>query len=65
VLPGHGLPGGRDLFAATRSYLERARDAYTQATGPNDLTSGLVSECPEHTGTRLHHLQNYFLYPHE
>ncbi|MCF3130623.1 MBL fold metallo-hydrolase [Streptomyces olivochromogenes] len=62
VLPGHGLPGDRGLYAATRAYLTVARDAVGAADGPADLNRRLISAYPNHTGTAMQPVQNYFLF---
>jgi glyoxylase-like metal-dependent hydrolase (beta-lactamase superfamily II) len=41
ILPGHGLPGDRRIYAAGHRYLAIARDALAAATGPDDLNRRL------------------------
>ena len=62
ILPGHGLPGDRSLFAATRSYVAAARAALKEASGPDDLSRRLNAAYPSYGGTALQPLQNFFLY---
>lgn len=63
ILPGHGLPGDRSLYAATRAYLTAARTALAQADGPGDLNRRLQAAYPDHDGTAMQPLQNFFLFP--
>jgi glyoxylase-like metal-dependent hydrolase (beta-lactamase superfamily II) len=63
ILPGHGLPGGRELYATARSYLKVAKAAYAQATDPDDLNQLLESAYPAYGGTAMQGLQNFYLFP--
>jgi glyoxylase-like metal-dependent hydrolase (beta-lactamase superfamily II) len=63
ILPGHGRPGGRGIFAADRQYLAVARDALAKATGPDDLNRRLEAAFPEYAGTAMQGLQNFYLFP--
>ena len=60
--PGHGLPGGRELYATARSYLKLAKAAYAQATDPDDLNQLLESAYPAYGGTAMQGLQNFYLF---
>jgi glyoxylase-like metal-dependent hydrolase (beta-lactamase superfamily II) len=62
ILPGHGLPGGREIYAASRSYLEVARGALAQASGPEDLNRRLEEAFPHYGGTAMQGLQNFYLF---
>jgi glyoxylase-like metal-dependent hydrolase (beta-lactamase superfamily II) len=63
ILPGHGLPGDRGIYAADRHYLDVARDAFAGATGPDDLNGRLEAAFPEYGGTAMQGLQNFYLFP--
>jgi glyoxylase-like metal-dependent hydrolase (beta-lactamase superfamily II) len=63
VLPGHGLPGDRRVYGAARAYLTVAKAAHAEAEGPDDLNARLVDAYPDHTGTAMQPVQNYYLYP--
>jgi glyoxylase-like metal-dependent hydrolase (beta-lactamase superfamily II) len=63
ILPGHGLPGGRGIFAAGHRYLDVARAALAAATGPDDLNRRLEGAFPEYGGTAMQGLQNFYLFP--
>jgi glyoxylase-like metal-dependent hydrolase (beta-lactamase superfamily II) len=63
ILPGHGLPGDRAIYDAQRAYLAVARQAFAQATGPEDLNRRLETAFPEFGGTAMQGLQNFYLFP--
>jgi glyoxylase-like metal-dependent hydrolase (beta-lactamase superfamily II) len=63
ILPGHGLPGDRGIYAADRRYLAVARQAVAEATGPEDLNRRLEAAFPEYGGTAMQGLQNFYLFP--
>ena len=63
ILPGHGLPGDRSIYAADRQYLAVAREAVAEATGPEDLNRRLEAAFPEYGGTAMQGLQNFYLFP--
>lgn len=63
ILPGHGQPGDRRLYAATRAYLTAARTAIAAASGPADLTRRLADAYPGYGGLEMQPVQNYYLYP--
>lgn len=62
ILPGHGRPGGREIFATSREYLEVARDALAAASGPEDLNGRLEAAFPDYGGTAMQGLQNFYLF---
>jgi hypothetical protein len=45
VLPGHGLPGDRQLYAAAKAYLATAAE-FAAAAGPGDLNRRLAAAYP-------------------
>jgi glyoxylase-like metal-dependent hydrolase (beta-lactamase superfamily II) len=63
VMPGHGLPGGRQLYAATKAYLATAAAEFTAAAGPSDLNRRLEAAYPAFGGRGMQGLQNFYLYP--
>jgi glyoxylase-like metal-dependent hydrolase (beta-lactamase superfamily II) len=63
IIPGHGLPGGREIYASSRSYLEAARGAFAAASSPEDLNRWLEAAFPEYGGTAMQGLQNFYLFP--
>ena len=63
ILPGHGLPGDRTIYDAQRAYLAVARQAFAQASGPEDLNRRLEAEFPEYGGSAMQGLQNFYLFP--
>lgn len=63
ILPGHGQPGDRRLYAAARAYLATAAAAPVAASGPDDLSRRLESAYPGYGGRAMQGLQNFYLYP--
>jgi glyoxylase-like metal-dependent hydrolase (beta-lactamase superfamily II) len=63
ILPGHGLPGDRGIYASDRDYLAVARDSLAQASGPEDLSRRLDAAFPQYGGAAMHGLQNFYLFP--
>lgn len=63
VLPGHGLPGGRQLYTAAQAYLATAAEEFAAATGPGDLNRRLETAYPAFGGRAMQGLQNFYLYP--
>jgi acyl-CoA thioesterase len=63
ILPGHGAPGGRELFAQMREYLTAAKKEYLA----NDTADGFVQRMraafPSSDGDVLLHHQLRFLFP--
>lgn len=63
ILPGHGPPGGPELYDAMARYLSSARVALTEASGPADFKQRLISAFPEFTGRALLDHEMRFLFP--
>ena len=63
ILPGHGAPGGKELFAQMREYLTAAKKEYVA----NDTAEGLVQRrraaFPSFDGDLLLHHPLRFLFP--
>ena len=63
ILPGHGAPGGAELYDAMGRYLSVARAALSAASGPADLKQRLNSAFPQFGGRALLDHQMRFLFP--
>ena len=63
VLPGHGLPGNRQLYGEAKAYLATAAAAFAVAAGPDDLSHRLEAAYPGFGGRAMQGLQNFYLYP--
>jgi hypothetical protein len=63
LLPGHGAPGGPELYDAMAHYLSVARAALSEASGPSDLKQRLIAAFPEFSGRALLDHQMRFLFP--
>jgi glyoxylase-like metal-dependent hydrolase (beta-lactamase superfamily II) len=50
VLAGHGLPGGKELYNATLSYLAAAESALAGAADGEDLKLRLIRKFPDYDG---------------
>jgi len=63
LLPGHGSPGGPELYEAMQQYLDVARDAYSKSNDGVELTSRMIAAFPDHRGRVLLDHQTRFLFP--
>jgi len=63
ILPGHGPPGGPELYDAMAQYLSVARSALAEAREPVDLKRQLISAFPDYGGRALLDHQMRFLFP--
>ncbi len=63
VLPGHGAPGGAELYDFVLAYLDVATPALASATDAEQLKSELISAFPEAGGTSLLDIQNQYIFP--
>jgi glyoxylase-like metal-dependent hydrolase (beta-lactamase superfamily II) len=63
ILPGHGAPGGTELFYDMRHYLSVAQQALSQANDPADLKRRLIAAFPDFQGHALLDHQMRFLFP--
>lgn len=63
LLPGHGPPGGPELFGAMSQYLAMARDALSGSGSGDELKSRLITAFPHHRATVLLEHQTRFLFP--
>jgi glyoxylase-like metal-dependent hydrolase (beta-lactamase superfamily II) len=63
LLPGHGAPGGPELYGAMQRYLDAARDALARCETGEELRSRLIAAFPDHRGRVLLDHQMRFLFP--
>lgn len=63
ILPGHGAPGGPELYDGMARYLSVARAVLTQASGPADFKQRLIAAFPEYSGRALLDHEMRFLFP--
>ena len=63
LLPGHGDPGGRDLYDEMHDYLAVAREAYLDADNAEDFKKRLIEDFPDYQGRDLLDHQIRFLFP--
>jgi glyoxylase-like metal-dependent hydrolase (beta-lactamase superfamily II) len=63
LLPGHGSPGGPELYGAMLQYLDVARDAYAKSSSGMELKARLLTAFPRHRGQVLLDHQARFLFP--
>jgi glyoxylase-like metal-dependent hydrolase (beta-lactamase superfamily II) len=63
LLPGHGDPGGHDLFDEMHDYLAVAREAYLDADNAEDFKQRLIADFPDYQGRELLDHQVRFLFP--
>jgi glyoxylase-like metal-dependent hydrolase (beta-lactamase superfamily II) len=63
LLPGHGTPGGPELYDAMLGYLAKAREVLASADNGKEMTARLISTFPNHDGRVLLDHQQRFLFP--
>jgi glyoxylase-like metal-dependent hydrolase (beta-lactamase superfamily II) len=63
LLPGHGDPGGHDLYDEMRDYLAVARQAYLDAYDAEEFKQRLIDVFPDYQGRVLLDHQMRFLFP--
>ena len=63
LLPGHGEPGGPELYGAMSKYLGVAREALAASSSSAELKSRLIAAFPHHRGRKLLDHQMRFLFP--
>lgn len=63
ILPGHGVPGGTELYDQVLDYLAAAKPAVEQATAGEQLKTTLTQRFPDHRGVSLLDIQNMYLFP--
>lgn len=63
ILPGHGAPGGKELYGQMQHYLSTACELYAQATDGEDLKNKLIQSFPRYGGIGMLDQQKRFLFP--
>ena len=63
ILPGHGSPGGKELYSRMQHYLSTARDLYARATDGEDLKNKMIQAFPDYGGAGMLDQQKRFLFP--
>jgi glyoxylase-like metal-dependent hydrolase (beta-lactamase superfamily II) len=63
LLPGHGDPGGHDLYDEMRDYLAVAREAYLDTDNADDFKQRLIDDFPDYQARELLDHQIRFLFP--
>jgi glyoxylase-like metal-dependent hydrolase (beta-lactamase superfamily II) len=63
LLPGHGVPGGPELYSAMLHYLEAAKDAYAKSNSGDELKRRMIVAFPHYRGQVLLDHQMRFLFP--
>jgi glyoxylase-like metal-dependent hydrolase (beta-lactamase superfamily II) len=63
LLPGHGSPGGPELYDSMLDYLAKAQDALAVAHNGVDLKARLIAAFPNYSGRVLLDHQQRFLFP--
>ncbi len=63
LLPGHGDPGGHDLYDEMRDYLAAARLAYLAADNAEEFKQRLIEDFPDYQARALLDHQMRFLFP--
>jgi glyoxylase-like metal-dependent hydrolase (beta-lactamase superfamily II) len=63
LLPGHGSPGGQELYDAMLHYLTEAKDALASANNGAEMKARLIATFPNYYGRVLLDHQERFLFP--
>ena len=63
VLPGHGQPGGKEIYSQCREYLSAAKSLVAEATSADQLKAALIERFPTYHGELLLDVQNMYLFP--
>lgn len=63
VLPGHGAPGGPELYDFVLSYLDAAEPALAYAKTGQQLNEALIGAFPDAGGVGLLDVQNRYIFP--
>jgi glyoxylase-like metal-dependent hydrolase (beta-lactamase superfamily II) len=62
VLPGHGLPGGAELYDGMLEYLDFAEDALKKASDAADFKRRVLERFPDYDGVKIVDHQLRFLF---
>jgi glyoxylase-like metal-dependent hydrolase (beta-lactamase superfamily II) len=63
VLPGHGVPGGKELYGWMQQYLATARHVYARATDGEVVKKKMIPAFPDYGGVGMLDQQKRFLFP--
>jgi glyoxylase-like metal-dependent hydrolase (beta-lactamase superfamily II) len=63
VLPGHGTPGGRELYDGMVEYLDFAESALAQSDAAADFKQRLLARFPDHGCRKILEHELRFLFP--
>jgi len=63
VLPGHGEPGGKEIYGQVREYLTAAKALLAEASSGEQLKATLIERFPAYRGEVLLDIQNMYLFP--
>ena len=63
VLPGHGAPGGKELYAQMQHYLATAREVYAQTKDGDEMKVKMIRAFPDYGGVGMLDQQKRFLSP--
>jgi hypothetical protein len=63
MLPGHGQPGGKEIYAQDREYLSAARRLVAEATSEEQLKAALIQRFSDYWGEIMLDIQNMYLFP--
>jgi glyoxylase-like metal-dependent hydrolase (beta-lactamase superfamily II) len=63
ILPGHGTPGGKELFGQMQQYIATARDVFAEASGSEDMKEKMIRAFPDYGGVGMLDQQKRFLFP--
>lgn len=63
VLPGHGSPGGKELYEKMQRYLSTAREIYSQSRDGDDMKAKMIRAFPDYGGIGMLDQQKRFLFP--
>jgi glyoxylase-like metal-dependent hydrolase (beta-lactamase superfamily II) len=62
ILPGHGLPGGVEVYDQMREYIDFAEDALAKSPERADFRRRLLERFPDHGGVKIADHQLRFLF---
>jgi glyoxylase-like metal-dependent hydrolase (beta-lactamase superfamily II) len=65
VLPGHGAPGGIELYEEMQRYLSTASDMYAHSSHGDEMKAKMIHAFPDHGGIGMLDQQKRFLFPSE
>ena len=62
ILPGHGMPGGVEIYDQMREYIDFAENALAKASDQADFRRRLLEHFPKHGGVKVADHQLRFLF---